>query len=398
MIYLDHHATTPVDPRVLEIMLPYFSEVFGNAASRGHAFGHRASEAVATGRAQIAALVNGRASEIVITSGATESDNLALKGVLHHRRSSGRDHLVVQATEHKAVLDSATRLEREGIRVTRLPVDGEGRVDPAALEAVVDERTALVSVMLTNNEVGTVQPIETLGAIAHRVGAWMHCDAAQGLGYVPFDVRALPVDLVSLNAHKIYGPKGVGALWVRGDEPRVRLIAEMDGGGHERGHRSGTLNVPGIVGFGAAAELQRTEGPAESSRLQVLRARLWKSLQSLPEVQRNGPALDAGRHPGNLNVAFGFVEGEGLQLQLAKELAVSSGAACTSASIEPSYVLRAMGMDAERASQSIRFGLGRSTTEAEIDRAAEVTIEVVNRLRAQSPLWRAHQAGDSVDW
>lgn len=395
MIYLDHHATTPVDPRVLEAMLPTFRDVFGNAASRGHAFGHRAKALVDEARAQVAALVGRRPSEVVFTSGATESDNLALKGVLRYRKQTDeRDHLVVQVTEHKAVLDAATRLEREGVRVTRLRVDGEGRVDLAALREAIGPRTALVSLMSMNNEVGTVQPLAEVAELAHAAGAWLHCDAAQGAGYVPLEAA----DLISLNAHKIYGPKGVGALVVRGDGPRVRLIADIDGGGHERGMRSGTLNVSGIVGLGAACALMQAHGAEEAARLRGLAARLWAGLEAIGEVHLNGPPIGPGRHPGNVNAAFDFVDGEGLQLALAKHLAVSSGAACTSASIEPSYVLRAMGISVERASQSIRYGLGRSTTEEEIDRAIEVTRETVESLRAKNPLWRAHLAGETVDW
>ena len=398
MIYLDHHATTPVDARVLEAMLPFFREQFGNAASRSHAFGHRAKEAVDAARGEIASLVGGRAAEIVITSGATESDNLAIKGVAHFRREDGRDRIITQRTEHKAVLDSATRLKRRGFDVVLLDVDAHGRIDLDALRDALNDRTALVSVMLTNNEVGTAQDLRAIGEAARAVGAWVHCDAAQGLGYVPLDVRTDPVDLISYTAHKIYGPKGCGALWVRRDEPRVRLIAELDGGGHERGMRSGTLNVPGIVGFGAACALQRALGADEAEQLGRLRARLWEALRTLPEIRLNGAPLDQPRHPGNLNVAFGYVDGEGLLLELAKTVAVSSGSACTSASVEPSYVLNAMGVDPDWATASIRFGLGRDTTADEIDIVAEATVEAVTKLRASSPLWKAHQAGETIDW
>ncbi|HJL23407.1 MAG TPA: aminotransferase class V-fold PLP-dependent enzyme, partial [Polyangiaceae bacterium LLY-WYZ-15_(1-7)] len=398
-IYMDHHATTPVDPRVFEAMRPTLEgPLFGNAASRSHVYGHRAREAVEAARAEVAALLGARAGEIVFTSGATESDNLALKGVLHHRREAeGRDHLIVARTEHKAVLDAATRLETFGFRVTRLPVDGEGRMDPEALAEHLDEKTALVSAMLANNEVGALNDLERIGALCRDVGAWLHCDAAQGLGYVPLDVTRTPVDLVSLTAHKLYGPKGVGALWVRRkDGPRVRLVAEMDGGGHEKGMRSGTLNVPGIVGFGAAAAIQKEEGPAEAERLAALRARLWEGLAAIEEVHLNGPPLDAPRHPGNLNVSFGFVEGEGLLLRLAKTVAVSSGSACSSAGVEPSFVLRAMGVDPDLASASIRYGLGRGNTEADVDAALEATREAVGALREGSALWRAHLRGETV--
>lgn len=398
MIYLDHHATTPVDARVLDAMLPSFREQFGNAASRSHAFGHRAKEAVDHARSEIASLVGGRAAEIVITSGATESDNLALKGVAHFRREDGRDRIITQRTEHKAVLDSATRLKKAGFDVVFLDVDAHGQLDLDALRSALNDRTALVSVMLTNNEVGTAHDLRAIGEAARKVGAWVHCDAAQGLGYVPLDVRNDPVDLISYTAHKIYGPKGCGALWVRRDDPRVRLIAEMDGGGHERGMRSGTLNVPGIVGFGAACALQKQEGPSEAEQLRKLRARLWSKLQTLPEVRLNGAPLEAPRHPGNLNVAFGYVDGEGLLLALAETVAVSSGSACTSASVEPSYVLDAMGVERDWATASIRYGLGRETTEEEIDTVAEATIAAVTKLRESSPLWKAHQRGETIDW
>lgn len=398
MIYLDHHATTPVDPRVLDAMLPYFREHFGNAASRSHGFGHHAKDAVDKARSQIASLVGGRAAEIVLTSGATESDNLALKGVAHFRRQDGRDRIITQRTEHKAVLDSATRLKKEGFDVVVLDVDSHGRVELESLRAALNERTALVSVMLTNNEVGTAQDLRAIGEAAREVGAWVHCDAAQGLGYIPLDVRKDPVDLISYTGHKIYGPKGCGALWVRRDDPRVRLIAEMDGGGHERGMRSGTLNVSGIVGFGAACALQTEEGPTEAKQLHALRERLWSKLQTLEEIQLNGAPLDAPRHPGNLNVAFGYVDGEGLLLELAKTMAVSSGSACTSASVEPSYVLKGLGIDPDWATASIRFGLGRDTTPEEIDTVAEATVRAVTKLREDSPLWRAHQRGETVRW
>ncbi|MEM9068482.1 MAG: aminotransferase class V-fold PLP-dependent enzyme [Myxococcota bacterium] len=398
MIYLDHHSTTPVDPRVLDAMLPFLRDQFGNAASRSHAFGHRAKEAVDTARAQVAALVGGRASEVVFTSGATESDNLAIKGVAHARKDEGRLRVVTLQTEHKAVLDSVTRLAREGFEKVVLPVGADGRVDLEVLRDAVNEQTALVSVMLTNNEVGAVQDLAAIGEIARSKGAWLHCDAAQGLGYIPLDVQSMPVDLVTLTGHKIYAPKGVGALWVRKNDPRVRVVAELDGGGHERGMRSGTLAVPGIVALGAACEIQKREGPGEGERLRALASTLWERLSVLDEIRLNGPALGPHRHPGNLNVAFGFVEGEGLLLALAKTMAVSSGAACTSASIEPSYVLRALGLDPEWAAGSIRFGLGRGTTEAQIEEVAAAVVATVRALRAQSPLWAAHQRGERVDW
>ncbi len=394
-IYMDYHATTPVDARVVEAMLPYFTEHFGNAASRAHAFGHRAADAVEEARRQVASLVGASARTIVFTSGATESDNLALKGVMHAYREEG-DHLVVPETEHKAVLDSATRLEGEGFRVTRVPVSETGVVDPAAIADAIEERTVLVSVMLCNNEVGTVNDIGAIGAITRERGVLLHCDASQGLGYLDFDVDAMQVDLASFNAHKLYGPKGVGALFVRRSGPRVRLIAESDGGGQEHGLRAGTPNVPGIVGFGVAAAIQQSEGETEAQRLRALRARLADRVLALEATDLNGPALDGPRHPGNLNVSFAGVDGEGLLLALAKRVAVSSGAACTSASTEPSYVLRAMGLDRDRAATSIRFGLGRPTDEAQVDAVAAHVEETVERLRAQSPLWRLRD--QDIDW
>lgn len=398
MIYMDHHSTTPVDPRVLDAMLPYLREHFGNAASRTHAFGQRAREAVEQARAQVAALIGGRPSEIVFTSGATESDNLALKGVAHARRDEGRRKIVTVVTEHKAVLDSATRLSREGFEKVLLPVGPDGRLDLDAARAAIDEQTALVSVMLCNNEIGVTQDLVAVGAMAREVGAWMHCDAAQGLGYVPLDVRTMPVDLVTLTGHKIYAPKGVGALWVRRSEPRVRVVAEIDGGGHERGMRSGTLAVPGIVALGAACAIQAQEGASEAQRLRELRDRLWARLSELEDVRLNGPALDGPRHPGNLNVSFACVDGESLLLALSDTVALSSGAACASASLEPSYVLRAIGLDADAAASSLRFGLGRGTTAEEVETVAEAVQQAVRRLRDASPLWRARQRGEAIDW
>lgn len=401
-IYMDCHATTPVDPRVLEAMWPYFAERYGNAASRSHGFGWQAEEAVERAREQVGALLGARdpAKEIVFTSGATESDNLAVKGAARFRRErEGRDHVVTCVTEHKAVVDSCRRLEREGFRVTWLGVDGQGRVDPAAVAEAIDDRTALVSIMLANNEVGTVQPIEAIGEITRARDVWLHCDAVQGVGRTDFDVERMQVDLASVSAHKIYGPKGAGALYVRRTGPsRVRLIAEMDGGGHERGMRSGTLNVPGIVGLGEAAALLAAEWRDESERLRALRDRLRAGIEArVPEVHLNG-AEDPWRHPGNLNLSFGFVEGEALILALQKHVAVSSGAACSSASTGPSYVLRAMGVDDELAEASIRFGLGRFNTEDEVDRVVRVVAREVARLREKSDLWQLHRQGVDLDW
>ncbi len=381
-IYMDNQATTPVDPRVLEAMLPFFTEHFGNAASKSHAFGWRAEEAVEAARAEVARLVGATAREIVFTSGATESDNLALKGVAHFHASRGR-HLVTCKTEHKAVLDSAHALEREGFEVTFLDVEPDGRLDPERVRAALRPDTVLLSVMHANNETGVVHPIAEIARVARQAGVLFHCDAVQSAGKIPFDVEALGVDLASLSAHKMYGPKGVGALYLRRRPTRVRLLPEIDGGGHERGYRSGTLNVPGIVGFGRAAELARAEGAAEAERLLALRERLREGLVSgLDGVTVNG-SLEH-RLPGNLNVSFSGVEGEALMMAV-REVAVSSGSACTSASLEPSYVLRAMGVSDGQAHSSIRFGLGRFNTEEEVDHAVRLFREKVKRLREMAP-------------
>jgi cysteine desulfurase len=353
-------------------------------------------------REQVGQLVGARApdKEIVFTSGATEADNLALKGVAH---ANGSGHIITQKTEHKAVIDAARRLEREGFAVTWLDVDGEGFVDPEDVRRAIRPDTIIVSVMYVNNEVGTVQPIEAIGAITREHGIPLHTDAAQAMGRVEVDVERLNIDLLSLSGHKMYAPKGVGALYVRRSGPlRVRLVAEMDGGGHERGMRSGTLNVPGIVGLGTASRLAREQWRSEARELARLRQRLYQGIVGrLEEVRLNGPSDFRFRHPGNLNLSFGYVEGEALILALQSDLAVSSGAACSSASLEPSYVLHAMGVDRDLASASVRFGLGRGTTEAEVDRAIEVVVASVEALRARSPLWelRAEGAGaDALDW
>jgi cysteine desulfurase len=399
---MDCHATTPVDPRVLEAMLPYFTERYGNAASKSHGHGWEAEEAVERARDQVGALIGAKdpGKEIVLTSGATESDNLAIKGAAHFRRErEGKDHVVTCVTEHRAVLDSCRRLEREGFRVTRLPVDGEGRIDPDELARAIDDRTALVSLMLANNEVGTVHDMAAIGPITRERGVWLHCDATQGVGRTDFHVDRMRVDLASLSAHKIYGPKGVGALYVRrtGDV-RVRLVAEMDGGGHERGMRSGTLNVPGAVGLGEAAAILAAEWRDEAARLRSLRDRLRAAIEAKVEETHLNGAEDPWRHPGNLNLSFGFVEGEALIMALQKHVAVSSGAACSSASTEPSYVLRAMGRSKELAEASIRFGLGRFTTEAEVDAVARHVAYEVKALRARSDLWHLHKQGVNLDW
>jgi cysteine desulfurase len=398
-IYMDYHATTPLDPRVLDAMLPYFTEKFGNAASRSHVFGWTAEEAVGHAREKIAALIGAQnPKEIVFTSGATESDNAALKGVAEFYKDKG-NHIITTVIEHKAVLDTCKRLEKEGYVVTYLGVDKEGRVDPDDVARAITDKTILVSVMLANNEVGTVQPLAEIGKITRQKGVLLHSDAVQGIGKVPFDVEKMHVDLASITAHKMYGPKGVGALYVRRSKPRVRISAQMDGGGHEFGMRSGTLNVPGIVGFGRAAEIMKMEGEAESKRILGLRERLRGRLQSeLDDVKLNG-SLEH-RLPGNLNVSFAYVEGEAMMMGI-KQLAVSSGSACTSASLEPSYVLHAMGIGDDLAHSSIRFGLGRFNTEEEIDHAADLVIRKVNELREMSPLYEMAKEGidlASVQW
>ncbi|MBI5510143.1 MAG: IscS subfamily cysteine desulfurase [Deltaproteobacteria bacterium] len=397
-IYMDNHSTTPVDPRVLARMLPFFSEDFGNAASRSHAFGWKAEAAVEAAREEIAKLIGATGREIVLTSGATESDNLALTGVTDFLASKG-NHVITQQTEHKAVLDTCKALEKRGVAVTYLGVDKYGRVDPQAVADAITLRTVLVSVMLANNEVGTLQPIREIGALCRARGVLFHTDAAQGVGKIPFDVEAHNVDLASLSAHKMYGPKGVGALYVRRKNPRVRLTPIIHGGGHERGMRSGTLNVPAIVGFGEAAKIAGAEMPAESSRIQALRDKLARLITAeLDQVQQNGHPVE--RLPGNLNLSFAYVEGEALMMAM-RDVAVSSGSACTSASLEPSYVLRAMGVPDELTHASIRFGLGRFNVDEEVDHVARLVVAGVKKLRAMSPLYEMAQEGidpASVAW
>jgi cysteine desulfurase len=398
-IFMDNHSTTPVDPRVLEEMLPYFSTKFGNAASRSHKFGWEAEAAVDSARQRIARLIGARdGKEIVLTSGATESDNLALKGVAGFLRDKG-NHLITTVTEHKAILDTCKRLEKSGYEVTYLGVGADGRVDPDDVKRAIRPKTILVSVMLANNEIGTVQPLQEIGTITRERGVLFHTDAVQGIGKVDFDVDRMNIDLASLSAHKMYGPKGVGALYVRRNRPRVRLVAEMDGGGHERGMRSGTLAVPLIAGFGKACEILFHEGKSESARLLALRERLKARVMSqLDEVYVNG-SLEH-RLPGNLNLSFNFVEGEGLMMAI-KDVAVSSGSACTSSSLEPSYVLRALGVGDELAHSSIRFGLGRFNTEEEVDYVADLVADKVSRLRDLSPLYEMHKEGidhKTVQW
>jgi cysteine desulfurase len=396
---MDNHSTTPVDPRVLEAMLPYFTEKFGNAASRSHVFGWTAEEAVDVARERIAKLIGAQSEkEIVLTSGATESDNLALKGVAEFYKDKG-DHIITTQTEHKAILDTCKRLEKQGFRVTYLAVGKDGRVDPDDVKKAIGDKTILVSVMLANNEIGTVQPLEEIGKITREKGVLLHSDAVQGIGKVDFDVQRMNIDLASVTAHKMYGPKGVGALYVRRAKPRVRLVAQMDGGGHERGNRSGTLNVPSIVGFGKACDILQHDGKDEAARLFKLRERLRSRIdKAVDEVYVNG-SLEH-RLPGNLNMSFNFVEGEAMMMAI-KDVAVSSGSACTSASLEPSYVLRALGVGDELAHSSIRFGLGRFNTEEEVDYVADLVIAKVKHLREMSPLWEMHKEGidlKSVQW
>jgi cysteine desulfurase len=397
-IYMDNHATTRVDPRVLERMLPYFSELFGNAASRNHSFGWAAEEAVETARGQVAGLVGAEAKEILFTSGATESDNLALTGVAEFYKEQG-NHIVTCVTEHKAILDTAHMLESRGFEVTYLPVDKQGMIDLDQLRDSITDQTILVSLMAANNEIGTLHPLAEIGRITREKGVLFHTDATQGVGHMELDVEAMNIDLASYTAHKIYGPKGVGALYVRRRKPRVRLAPIIYGGGHERGMRSGTLNVPGIVGFGAAAELMLTEHESELAHLRNLAGRLQQGItRELEHVYLNGHPTQ--RHPGNVNLSFAFVEGESMLMGI-NEIAVSSGSACTSASLEPSYVLRALGVGDDLAHSSIRFGVGRFNTEEEVDYVIRRVVEVVSRLREMSPLWEMAQEGidmKSINW
>ena len=398
-IFMDNHSTTAVDRRVVDAMLPFFTNHYGNAASRNHSFGWTAEAAVENARGQIAALIGGDAKEIVFTSGATEANNLAIKGAASFLKKQG-NHIITVETEHKSVLDTCKRLQREGFEVTYLTPAKDGLVTPEQVVAAMTDKTIVVSIMLANNEIGVVQPVEAIGAAikARNPKCLFHTDAVQGAGKIPFDVEKAKVDLASLTAHKMYGPKGIGALWVR-RKPRVRIDPIIDGGGHERGMRSGTLPVPLIVGFGKAAEIAKAEMADEAVRLEKLRERLFKGITSkLTETYVNGSMEH--RLPGNLNISFAFVEGESLLMAL-KDVAVSSGSACTSASLEPSYVLRALGVGDELAHTSIRFGLGRFNTEAEVDYVIELVTKSVERLRTLSPLWEMHQDGidlDSIQW
>jgi cysteine desulfurase len=397
-IYLDYHATTPMDPRVLDAMLPYFTTYFGNAASRNHSFGWEAEKAVEYARKQIADLIGANAKEIIFTSGATESNNLAIKGVAEMYAEKG-NHIITVATEHKAVLDTCKKLEKEGFRVTYLSLAPDGLVTLDQIREAITDKTILVSVMYANNEIGVIQPIAEIGKMLKEKGILFHTDAVQAVGKVPVDVIKDNIDLMSITAHKMYGPKGVGALYVRRKSPRVQITAQMDGGGHERGMRSGTMNVPGIVGFGKAAELCRLEMAEESKRLAHLRDKLKAKLESaLDEVYINGSFEH--RLPHNLNMSFQYVEGESLLMGI-NDIAVSSGSACTSATLEPSYVLKALGLGDDLAHSSIRFGLGRFTTEEEIDYTASKLIDVVNKLRELSPLYEMAKEGidlSKVQW
>src|SRR6201988_4871886 len=389
-IYMDNHATTPLDPRVLQAMLPYFTEKFGNAASRNHSFGWSAEEAVENARQQVASLINATAKEIIFTSGATESDNLMIKGVAEMYRETG-NHIITQAIEHKAVLDTCKNLEKHGFEVTYLPVGKDGRVDPEDVRKAITPKTILITIMYANNEIGAINPIQEIGKIAKEHGIIFAVDGVQAVGQIPVDVQKDNIDLLAISAHKFYGPKGVGALYVRRRNPRVQLSAIIDGGGHERGMRSGTLNVPGIVGLGKAAELCQQEMAKESERLLGLRERLRKGLEAkLDEVFINGSMEH--RLPNNLNMSFVYVEGESLLMGI-NDIAVSSGSACTSATLEPSYVLKALGVGEDLAHTSIRFGLGRFNTREEVDYVIKRVVEVVSRLRELSPLYEMAKEG-----
>ena len=398
-IFLDNHSTTPMDPRVLEAMLPYFVEKFGNAASRNHAFGWEAEEAVENARKQIAKLIHADSKEIVFTSGATESDNLALKGVIEMYHEKG-NHIITSSTEHRAVLDTAKALEAKGkATVTYLSVDKHGMVNPEDVRKAITDKTVLISIMLANNEIGTINPVKEIGKIAKEKGILFHCDATQGVGKIPVNVQEMGIDLMSFSAHKIYGPKGIGALYVRKKAPRVRIASQMDGGGHERGMRSGTLAVPLIVGFGKACELCEQEMDTDGRKLAAMRDRLQTGImKALEETYLNGHPTQ--RLPHNLNISFAYVEGESLLMGL-KEIALSSGSACTSATLEPSYVLRALGVGSDLAHSSIRFGLGRFNTNEQVDYTIKRMIEIVTKLREMSPLYEMAKEGvdlKTVQW
>ena len=397
-IYMDNHATTPMDPRVLEAMLPYFGRIFGNAASRNHQFGWEAEQAVDKAREQVAKLIGCTAKEIIFTSGATESKNLAIKGIAEMYREKG-NHIITQVTEHKAVLDTCKKLERMGCEVTYLPVETDGLISIEKLKAAMTDKTILVTIMFANNEIGVIQPVEEIGKLCHERGILFHTDAVQAVGKIPVDVQKMNIDVLSMTAHKIYGPKGVGALYVRRRNPRVQITEQINGGGHERGMRSGTLNVPGIVGLGAACELAGQEMAAETARLKELRDYLKAKFENaLDYVHVNG---NMDHHlPGNLNMSFVHVEGESLLMGI-NDIAVSSGSACTSATLEPSYVLKALGLGDDVAHSSIRFGLGRFNTRPEVDYVSDKVITVVNHLREMSPLYEMVKEGidlSKIEW
>jgi cysteine desulfurase len=397
-IYLDHNATTPMDPRVLEAMLPYFVENFGNAASRNHSFGWQAEEAVDYAREQIAQLIGADPKEIIFTSGATEGNNLGIKGVYEMYASKG-NHIITCTTEHKAVLDTCKHLEKLGAEVTYLEVQPDGLIDLKQLEAAMKPTTILVAIMYANNEIGVIQPVKEIGAIAKKHGALFFSDAVQAVGKIPVDVIADGIDIMSFTAHKMYGPKGVGALYVRRKNPRVKVTAQIDGGGHERGMRSGTLNVPGIVGFGKAAEIARLDMASDTERISKLRDKLENALKVIDETYVNGNP--AHRLPHVSNISFKYVEGEGLMMGFNKDIALSSGSACTSASLEPSYVLKALGLGDDLAHSSLRFGLGRYTTEEQIDFTIKAVTDTVLKLREMSPLWEMFKEGidiDAIQW
>ncbi|MFY7978991.1 MAG: IscS subfamily cysteine desulfurase [Sediminibacterium sp.] len=397
-IYLDHNSTTPMDPRVLEAMIPYFTENFGNAASRNHSFGWHAEEAVDYAREQIAQLIGADPKEIIFTSGATEGDNLGIKGVYEMYASKG-NHIITCTTEHKAVLDTCKHLEKLGAEVTYLEVQPDGLIDLKELEAAMRPTTILVAIMYANNEIGVIQPVKEISAIAKKHGALFFTDAVQAVGKIPVDVNADGIDLMAFTAHKMYGPKGVGALYVRRKNPRVKVTAQLDGGGHERGMRSGTLNVPGIVGFGKACELARLEMASDTERISKLRDKLENALKVIDESYVNGNP--AHRLPHVSNISFKYVEGEGLMMGFNKDIALSSGSACTSASLEPSYVLKALGLGDDLAHSSLRFGLGRYTTEEQIDFTIKAVTDTVLKLREMSPLWEMFKEGidiDAIQW
>lgn len=397
-IYLDHNATTPCDPRVVDAMVPYFTSAFGNAASRNHPFGWQAEEAVDYAREQVAKLIGADPKEIIFTSGATEGDNLALKGVFEMYASKG-NHIITCNIEHKAVLDTCKHIEKEGGEVTYLKVKDNGLIDMAELEAAIKPNTILISIMYANNEIGTVMPMKEISALAKKKGILVFSDATQAVGKIPVDVNKDGIDLMAFSAHKMYGPKGVGALYVRRKNPRVKVTAQMDGGGHERGMRSGTLNVPGIVGFGKACEICINEMEEETKRVSALRDKLQNALLKIEESYLNGD--EKYKLPHVTNISFKYVEGEGLMMGFNKNIAVSSGSACTSASLEPSYVLKALGLGDDLAHSSLRFGLGRFTTEEQIDYTIEQVTNTVNKLREMSPLWEMYKEGidlNTIEW